>query len=376
LWSGSVGIGSTSPLVVDGRLYTMGWRDSKDTVYCLDAATGKVFWQTSYNCPLYGRYAVGDQGLYGGPTATPEYDKETGFLYTLSVDGDLHCWDTRSNGRKVWVLNLYDRYGVGQRPIATKGRATLRDYGYTSAPLVYRNWLIVEVGDDEGNLMAFDKRNGERQWVSQNKDPAGHTGGSALMTVEGVPCVAVLTLKGLLVARLDKGNAGKTVAEYAWTTDYAQNIPTPAIHENYVLITSKYNRNTLCKLKITLRDATKIWEQPYASGVCSPVIYKGHIYWASRGLMCLDFATGELKWHGGRFGDTASCIATGDGRLIVWANEGDLALVETAERASGEYMELSQKKGLFNTEVWPHVVLANGRFYCKDRNGHVKCFPL
>ena len=47
----------------------------------------------------------------------------------------------------------------------------------TSAPLLHKDWLLVEVGDDEGNLMAFDKRTGKRLWSSECKDEAGHTGG-------------------------------------------------------------------------------------------------------------------------------------------------------------------------------------------------------
>ena len=34
------------------------------------------------------------------------------------------------------------------------------------------------------------------------------------MTVEGVPCVVVLTLRDLLVTRLDKGHEGQTVAKF------------------------------------------------------------------------------------------------------------------------------------------------------------------
>jgi outer membrane protein assembly factor BamB len=304
-------------------------------------------------------------------SATPEFDPTTGYLYTLSIDGDLQAWNA-ADGTKIWGFNLYARYGVGQRPKV--GRAGLRDYGYTTSPLVHRQWLIVEVGDDEGCLMAFDKASGIRQWVSESKDPAGHTGGLVPMMVQNIPCVAVLTLNGLLVARLDTGNHGKTVAQYEWVTDYANNIPTPAVDGNTVLITSAYNHRKICKLEITLSGARKLWEQPYASGVCSPVIHKGNIYWAWDGLRCLDFETGELKWEGGSFGVPASCVVTTDSRLVVLANRGDLALVETADRSPSTYRELARKNNIFQSDVWPHVVMANGRIFCKDRAGNVVCF--
>jgi len=374
LWQAHVGLGASSPLVVDGRLYTMGWDGKSDNVLCLDAATGKELWRVSYPCRKYGRYAVGDTGLYAGINSTPEYDVETGYLYTLSVDGDLNCWNTKESGRKVWGTNLYDKYQMPQRPpVERSGR---RDYGYTTAPLVYGDWVIVEVGGKEGDLMAFSKRTGERVWASQSRDLAGHTAGLALMTVEGIPCVVALTHSNLLVARLDKGREGQTVAEYPYQTHYANSIASPAVYEDSVLITSAYNHRTMTRLKISLKGATRVWEQKYASGVGTPVIYNNHVYSAWQKVRCLDFATGDQLWEGRSGGAAGSCIVTGDGRLIVWVNKGDLHLVETADRSPNAFKALASKKGIFRREVWPHVVLSDGRLYCRDRDGNLACFSL
>ncbi len=377
VWSKGVGTGCSSPIIAGGKLYATGWSSGKEHVVCLDAASGQQLWRVSYDCPNFGRRSTGDKGLYAGPSSTPEFDAETGLLYTLSIDGGLNCWDTAKGGSNVWSLNLYDKYGVEQRPdVSSTRKNTHRDYGYSTAPLVYNDWLLVEVGDDEGNLMAFDKRSGDRQWVSQCKDEAGHTGGLVPITVEGVPCVAVLTLRNLLVARLDRGHEGHTVALYKWTTDFANNIPTPAVHENEVLITSAYNQYAMCKVRITLDGATKVWQTDNPSGVCSPVIHEGHVYWAWRGVHCIDWATGREKWKGGQVGSQGSCILTSDERLIVWSNNGELSLVETAARSPDKYTSLAQRGGLGSTDAWPHVTLAAGRLYTKDRSGHIKCFSL
>jgi outer membrane protein assembly factor BamB len=372
VWTRNVGEGGTSPIVVKGRVYTMGWSGGRDTVWCLNATTGAVVWTAGYASPRHGRHATGDEGLYAGPSSTPEYDPQTGYLYTLGVDGELNCWDTNSDGRRLWRLNLYDECRVPRRPKI--GRQGLRDYGYTTAPLGYGDWVIVEVGDDEGNLMAFGKTTGKRLWASQCKDPAGHTGGLVPMTVEGVPCVAVLTLHNLLVARLDRGHEGETVAQYEWATEFANSIATPAVEGDSVLITSGYNHDSICRLKITLGGVRKLWEHPLHSKICSPVIHRGQVYWAFQQLHCLDFATGEPRWAGGSFGDAGSCVVTGDGRLLVWAGRGKLVLAETAAASPRAYKPLAEINGIFATDVWPHVVLAGGRIYCKDRSGNLKCF--
>ena len=373
-WKQDVGEGSTSPIVVGNRVFVLGWRNNQDVLSCLDSKTGTLLWSNSYDCPRYGRYATGDEGLYSGPTSTPEYDESTGLLYTLSCDGNLNCWDTNQQGKLVWSGSLYDRFQIGRRPRV--GRSGLRDYGYTTAPLVHGDWVIVEVGANEGSLVAFAKTTGQQIWTSQATGPAGHSGGLVPIDVEGIPCVAVMRYAGLLVSRIDEGSEGKTVAEYEWITDFINNIATPAVHLNQVLITSAYNHHKICKLEITLGGARKIWEQPYASKVCSPIIHGGHVYWAWQQMRCLDFETGELKWQGGNFGDAGSCILTSDERLIVWGGRGKLAVVDTAVRSPAQYSELARRDHVFKSDVWPHVVLADGQLYCKDRENQLLCFEL
>ena len=370
-WTRNVGIGSTSPLIVQGRLYVLGWRSEKDFVKCLDATTGKEIWSQSYSCGRYGRKATGDEGLYAGPSSTPEFDPETKLLFTLSTNGHLQCWDTAQEGKRIWGLNLYDQFDPPRRP--KFGRSGLRDYGYTSSPLVHGEQLLVEVGGEAGCLIAFDKRSGKVRWKSQCRDPAGHTGGAVPMTVEGLPCVALLTCQRLVVMRLDEGHEGETLGEHPWATDFANNIATPTVVGSEVLFTSEYNHGALCKLRATRAGLAKVWEQPYPSKVGSPVVADGSIYVPWQKLRCLDFETGKLRWEGGRFGDDGSCLATGDGRLIVWGR-GTLALCESARHSPSAYNELARIDNLSSTDCWPHVTLANGRIYCKDRAGQVMCF--
>lgn len=378
VWSASVGLGSSSPLVVGGKLYTIGQSRGQDSVVCLDATSGAELWKQSYRCPEYGRHSIGDKDFYKGPSATPEFDAASGFLYTLSIDGDLNCWDTNSGGSPVWGLNLYDTYKIPQRPQVTKRSNSHRDYGYSCAPFVFRDWVMVEAGDPQrGNLVALDKRNGRATWWSKNRDPAGHTGGIVPMVVEGVPCLVNLTARNLVVTRIDPGQEGVTVAEYPWATDFINNIPTPTVIGKHVIVTSKYNISAMVKLEITLRGgARKVWQIKESSGVCSPVVHDGHLYWAGDGMHCVDLATGEQRWSGGKYSAAGSCIATADDRILVWANDGDLSLVETVARSPNKLTILAEEKGVFRDMAWPHVVLAGGRIFCRDRGGNIKCLAL
>jgi outer membrane protein assembly factor BamB len=349
----------------------MGWQGGSDSVFGLDAKTGQELWRQSYKCPEYGRFHTGDEGAYHGVLPTPSYDAATGYLYSLSVDGDLCCWDTRSGGKRVWRMNLYDTYKVPQRP-NTGGE--LRDYGYTSAPLVLGDWLIVEVGATEGNLMAFNKRTGARQWVSQCKDPAGHTGGPAPITVNGISCVAVLTIRELVIVRTDRGHEGETACAYDWLQQFAANVPSPTVEGDEVLLTSGLNISRTVCIRMALGGATEVWESRAFSRACSPVVSRGCVYLAYGPLKCLDLATGETKWTGSSFGDDGSCLATGDGKLIVYGNR-KLALVDIADSAA-VYRELALKPGVGSGRCWPHPVLADGRLCVKDDMGKLYCFAV
>ncbi len=378
LWKMNAGEGAASPLVVGDVVYTIGWANNSDTVRAIDPATGKTIWEQTYPAPKYGRHAVGDQRMYRGATATPEYDPATGALYTLSCDGDLRAWNTGKGGAPIWNLNLYKQFEVPKRPQITTRKNTLRDYGYTTAPLVFENWVIVEVGDPKsGNLQAFDKITGKHVWGSENRDVAGHTGGLAPMTIDGVPCVAVATSYHALVVRLDGRNAGKTVAEFPWATDFSNTIAGIAARGNELLISSHYNQKAMAKVAISLKDgAREVWRNQHSTGVCTPVIHGDHLYFANKGIHCVDFETGKLVWEGGKIGDAGSCLVTADERLIVWGNGGDLSIVDTAKRSPDEINILAVKTNILNEMAWPHVVLANGRVYCKTTNGELVCFSL
>jgi outer membrane protein assembly factor BamB len=374
VWSREVGEGSTSPLVIGTNLYVMGWSDDQDHLQCLSSSTGATAWQVSYSAPRYPRYAAGDKEVYGGPIATPEYDAETSYLYTLGTDGALNGWNTRDRGRLVWSTNLYDAFHVPQRPAVKWADDDLRDYGYTTSPFVYGDDVIVEVGASNGVVMAFARRTGQLRWRSEATGFAGHSGGLTPITVESVPCLAVLTYDGLLVLRIDPGHEGKTVATYPWKSAYANNVLTPTAKDDCILLSGFHSHQSVCKLKITLHGAEKLWEARCYSAVGSPMVAGDRVYLTGDRLYCLDWQTGKIIWMGGSFGTGGATMAAADGNLIVWSDRGKATLVAGATLSPDKYLELARLSRLVAAyQSWPHPVLANGPLFCKDRFGKLIC---
>jgi outer membrane protein assembly factor BamB len=374
VWSINVGEGCTSPLVAGGGLFTLGWRKGKDHVVRLDPATGKEVWRAEYDAPRYGRHHLGDEGFYGGPTATPEIDTANGLLFTLGSDGALNAWRL-TDGKHAWGVNLYARYKMGRRPkIGTGGQQ--RDYGYTAAPLLAGGALLVEAGGEAGTVVALDPRTGKHLWASEHRGHAGHSGAMAPIQVGDVPCVAVLTLRELVIIRLGRGNEGKTLASTPWATEFGNNIAGPAVHGSSVLVTSGYNIGRIARFTVSTDGIRKDWEAKQYSKACTPVVHDGHVYWCWQKVHCLRWKDGKQMWEGGGFSDPGSMIVTADRRLIVWGGQGRLALVETAARSHEAYTEVAVRARLAGAHAWPHVCLSNGRLFLKDRLGKLTALAV
>jgi len=381
IWSKNVGKGCASPIIADGRMYVMGWNGEgnfrknpigTDNVYCLDALTGKELWRKSYPSRYQSRVRNGDLQRYGGPSSTPTFDTKTQYLYTLSIDGEFRCWDTKQKGKLIWSKNLFDEYQILQRPDAGGG---IRDYGFTSSPLIQDDIVMVEVGAKEGNIIAFDKKTGKQLWISSCNEPAGHTAGPVFLNLQEVSCIANLTLRKLVVMRIDNGHEGETIAEYPWQTDFANNISTPAIFKNQILVTSDYNVSKTSLIEISLKNGAKEkWNTRTHSKVSSPVIYKNCVFMADGPFKCLDLKTGKLNWRGKNFMHGSCLITSGDDKIIAFG-KGNLALIE-AFPSDNQYHELSRIEKVVPDVCYPHVILSDGIICCKDKAGNIVCFSL
>lgn len=373
-WKANIGEGNASAIVCGKVAYFLGYQGKQDHLTALDLQTGKQLWKQSYDSPKYGRHARGDQNFFSGPSSTPEFDAETGYIFTLSCDGDLRCWDTKTQGKLIWKRALHDQYNIPVRPQVP--RSGHRDYGFTSSPLVLGKVVIVEVGAKQGTLIAFDKKTSKELWRSTANDPAGHNGGPVPMTVDGHPCVAVLHHFGLLVVRTDANHEGETIATWPWETAFSNNIASPTVVDDQIIITSNYNMKKMVRLSVSLQGAKKVWEVPYSSKVCSPVVKNGHVYWVWSKMMCLNWETGKLVWQKAGYTDQGSCLITKDDRLVIFTGRGDLALLENAKRSPKACQVLAKLPTLFRADAWPHVVLASGHYLCRDRDGNVVCLRI
>ena len=127
LWKAGVGTGFSSMVVSDGRLYTMGWSNDEDHVFCLNAVTGATKWIARYPRGLGNKMYEGrsqfdsargrQPGVHGQQDRTDPYlrhrHRKPGLEKSLkeAVGAELSDW------------------GVSGAPVLADARTLLINYG-------------------------------------------------------------------------------------------------------------------------------------------------------------------------------------------------------------------------------------------------------
>lgn len=341
LWTAQVGIGYSNVSIAEGRLYTIGHDvdAGEDTVFCLDALTGKEVWTHSFRSARMAR-AHG-----GGSLSTPSIDGKQ--LYVANREGRLFCLDT-ATGKVAWSKNLMQKYG-----------ATKPTWGLAAAPLVLEDRIVMNVGP----LLAFNRK-GKLLWKSRNHGHCYST--PAAFTYKGRACLAVFSGDGLTV---HDRKSGKEIASSTWKTRHNVNAATPVVTGNKIFISSGYNRGCAL-LEFNGRKLKTLWEnREMRNHMSGCVFWEDHLYGMDEGtLKCLDLK-GETRWAQRRFGKGALTIA--DGKLIALGGRGDLVIAEATPEA---YKEISRTRVIDDGgRLWTTPVLCGGLIYCRSSNGQLVC---
>lgn len=347
LWAAKVGVGYSSCSVSRGRLYTMGSNkiadaagqtNDTDSIYCLDAETGRLIWEHRYLCNAR------DPNGYHGSRATPTVDG--GRVYTVSREGHLFCLDAGSGG-VIWSKDFKKDYG--SKP---------PKWGFSGSPLIEGDWMLIEVGARGASVVAFDKASGREIW-KRGDDAAGY---SSLVAFDhgARRCLAVFCNNAIVGRRLDNG---EELWRHGWKTSYDVNAATPIVDGGRLFISSGYNAGCTL-LELGTDGVREVWRnKSMRNHVNSCVLWKGFLYgYDERQLRCLDFATGEVKWSEGGYGKGSLVLA--DGKLILYSDRGKLGLAEATPEA---FRELASVQVLGGRDTWASPVLANGRIYCRSQ---------
>lgn len=348
LWKAEIGLGFSSFTVAGGRVYTTGHANKSDTVFCFDAASGKVIWKHSYPADL------GDKYYEGGTSGTPAVDGTN--LYQLSRWGDVLCYEA-ATGKIIWQKNVQKETG-----------AKIPDWGFAGSPLVLGERLVLNVGT---NGLALDKKSGAILWQS-GKESAGYS--TPLPVIRNGEDFVILSSKNSYLEVNAK--TGAKTWEFPWSTRYDVNAADPVVSGNQVFISSGYNKG--CALIKTGGELQTVWQnKELKNQMATCVLLDGHLYGfdgnntESRSpFKCVEFATGALKWEDVNIGPGALMAA--DGKLIVLTGKGELIFA----KASPEKFDVISRAQVLTGKCWTAPVLSNGLIYARNSTGDVICLDV
>ena len=342
LWKQPVGGGYASFVIAGGRAFTIEQRGPQEVITAYDVATGRELWTNTWTAAF--REMMGGDG----PRATPTWFD--GRVYALGALGEFRSIEA-ATGRTVWRTNILEDAG-----------AKNLQWGMSASPLIVDNTVVVLPGGPNGNsIVAYDRATGKRAWSAHGDQQAYSS--PMLVTLAGVRQILVFSASRVMGITPD---SGRLLWEYPWKTQFGINASQPlVVGDNRLFISTGYGTGAaVIELAASGDTLTprEVWRNiRMKNQFSSSVLHEGHVYGLDEAILaCLDVATGDLKWKGGRYGYGQVLLASG--HLIVLTEDGHLALVQaTPERhvEKGRFPVLEGK-------TWNHPAVSEGRLLVRN----------
>ena len=342
LWRQPVGEGHASFVVADGRAFTIEQRGPEEVAAAYDVLTGRELWTNAWKAT----FVEANGGA--GPRATPTV--HDGTLFALGATGELRALDATS-GKLRWRTNILD-----------DADADNLYWAMSASPLVVGNTVVTVPGGGDGqSIVAYDCSTGRVAWSALDDEAAYSS--PMRVTLAGVDQIVVFLATRVVGVSPDRG---ALLWEFPWPPHSAVNAAQPVvIGENRIFISTSYIGAALVEIA---RDgdhlaAREVWRTlRMKNDFASSVHHDGFIYGLDQGiLVCLDAASGEVKWKAGRYGQGQVLLASG--HLVITTEEGEVVLVRAAPTGHQEVTRLSAVEG----RTWNHPAIADG--FLLVRNG-------
>ncbi len=355
LWKQPVGEAHGGPVVADGKTYLFYRTPGKneETLGAFDAGTGKPIWNSPY--PRHETKIAFGNGPRGVPCVAD------GKIYTFGITSILTCFNA-ADGKIDWQVDCEKDY-----------KAPTLTFGSSCSPIVVGDNVLVNVGAKGASIVAFDKKTGKEVWKKLD-DAASYS--SPQSYDDGKQRVVFLTARGLV--SLSPKN-GTIYWQYPFVDFILESSCTPVVFDGKVLASSITAGSVLLEDDGKAAKPTKVWSNslncyfstPVALGKDTLYMVTGSLLQKAAVLRCVDAKTGKEFWNRPNVGKYhATLVRTGDNKMLMVEEKGDLVLFEPNVKA---YTELSRTKICGNT--WAHPAVANGRLYIRDAKDFI-CVEL
>ncbi|MCJ7579702.1 MAG: PQQ-like beta-propeller repeat protein [Candidatus Aminicenantes bacterium] len=282
--------GYNSPIVWGKKIFLSGADREIQIVYCIDADSGDILWQTEL-IDIPGsperRPSVGDDTGYAAPTMTTDGER----VFALFATGDIACLDLE--GKRIWAKNL----GMPDN-----------HYGHSSSLITFQDLLIVPFDQNTGGrLLALRARSGDMVY-DQPRD-VEISWASPILINTGDRSELILSSNPFVMSH------DPQTGEELWRVQcmLGEVAPSPAYADGMVFAVNDYARLVGIKLQET---PEVVWEYiDDLSEVASLLATKDFVFMAASfgTVSCFDSKSGERYWfHDFDEGFYSSPILVGD----------------------------------------------------------------
>lgn len=315
VWKQAIpGLGWSSPVVQRGQVFlttaeTSGEDGPSLRVLCLDAATGRVLWNTEvFKSTETQAKPMNGKNSHASPTPVIEDNR----LYVHFGHNGTACLDL--GGKIVWRMNSLrypPNHGNGGSPILV-GEKMVYSADAASDPFI----------------VALDKATGKVRWKVKRESQAKNKFSFStplLITVNGQP--QIISPGSGVVSALDPKDGHEI-----WRVHYGNGysvVPRPVFGQGLVFISTGFNRADILAIRPDGRgdvtDTHVAWRATKGAPLTPSMLVVGEELYAvaDDGLAsCFDAKTGKVHWQerlGGRY--SASPLAA-EGRIYLQNESG------------------------------------------------------
>lgn len=350
LWQIPVGHGYAGPVVAGDRLLLVAESGDQEAAHWIEAATGKVLWTV----PVGETYA---DEFEPGPRCVPVLAGDLAFTQTCR--GEFRCLNLK-DGSTRWRFHFRD-YGATWSEEKSGGLGAANRRGNSGSPVVTGDRVLVQIGSTNGAcLAAFDRLTGRLIWKSA---PDLTTYSSPMLAqLAGRSHFISATCEGLLAVAPEDG---RELWRVPFRTYANRNVLTPLIADDTVYFASHSTGFRAVKVSRdgeTFRPAEVWFNRDLKLNLSTPVLVGDHLFGLgpTKNFVCLDRATGNVRWSQPGFDAVASTITDGR-RLLVTNDRGEILLLAANP---GRYEELGRFQATGKT--YSHPALADGVLFVRD----------
>lgn len=345
------GIGRSSPVVWEKRLYVTNAEEGNRSIYCLDADTSKELWRRSVTL---GKNHLHAMNSYASGTPAVDADR----VYVPFADADHYLVNAYTHeGELEWSKDL--------GPCAT-------EHGHGVSPVLYENLVIIandQAKPENGAappsaVIALNRTTGEIVWHQERKTRDASYATPIVITPEGAPPQLIVVSGACGISALDL-----MTGDEIWSSGELpkRTVGSPVYSDGLLFTTCGQGGKgelLVCvdasgkgDVSQTHVRYTRKKEIPY---VPTPIVRAGVMYlWNDDGtFFAVDAATGNniaRQRIGGSFFASPVMI---DGKLYCVSHNGEIVVVDSA---APEYKLLGRSP--LGDESYSSPAVGNGRVY-------------